>query len=400
MKIQHLILFAFLAGCTVVHKQPAQDEQESLPHIINMSEMKFSDTPQCLSEFADSIGYIRLSEEPLIPDIAYLVDIYVDNNENIYISKDHIYKFSPNGKFIKSLFKIGQGPEEITLKLGRPVFSLNEASVLVNNYGSESFRKYSLDGEYQENITKWNDKVEECIVGHIDDKVIFRQGSQHYNRGDMINMDGPYLWYVKDRSNDSIVFKMQNGLFHVKVEKGFYTLIEGDYPLYFDSIDSIYYIRHTHQDTIFKTTDALKWQPWYVIKHHKRDADYKLIMKSMAGDALLEDVRGSYQVYEVYPLPTGVLFIYKGMNDLFTDGQIGFCKHGEKALTSSNSSFKNDLDDCLKTIKIPLFPHYQRNGYLYVLVNAIDFMEDGSKAPFPELTEESNPVVVKLKLKR
>lgn len=88
------------------------------------------------------------------------------------------------------------------------------------------------------------------------------------------------------------------------------------------------------------------------------------------------------------------------MNDLFIDGQIGFCKHGEKALTSLNNSFKNDLDDCLKTIKIPLFPHYQRNGYLYVLVNAIDFMEDGSKAPFPELTEESNPVVVKLKLKR
>ncbi len=36
---------------------------------------------------------------------------------------------------------------------------------------------------------------------------------------------------------------------------------------------------------------------------------------------------------------------------------------------------------------------------MYFLVNASSFFEDGSSSPFPNLTEDRNPVVVKLKLK-
>ena len=38
--------------------------------------------------------------------------------------------------------------------------------------------------------------------------------------------------------------------------------------------------------------------------------------------------------------------------------------------------------------------------YLYLLINAFEFFNEGCNPPFPDLTEESNPVVVKLKLKR
>jgi hypothetical protein len=35
-----------------------------------------------------------------------------------------------------------------------------------------------------------------------------------------------------------------------------------------------------------------------------------------------------------------------------------------------------------------------------MLVDAFKFFEDGAKPPFPELAEDSNPVLVKLRLKK
>lgn len=41
-----------------------------------------------------------------------------------------------------------------------------------------------------------------------------------------------------------------------------------------------------------------------------------------------------------------------------------------------------------------------KDGYLYSMMNASDFFEEGCKPPFPDLEEDSNPVIVKLKLKK
>jgi len=42
---------------------------------------------------------------------------------------------------------------------------------------------------------------------------------------------------------------------------------------------------------------------------------------------------------------------------------------------------------------------YVENNYLYLLVGAESFFKEGSKPPFENLTEKSNPVVLKIKLK-
>ena len=45
-------------------------------------------------------------------------------------------------------------------------------------------------------------------------------------------------------------------------------------------------------------------------------------------------------------------------------------------------------------------PEVCKNGYIHIPVNAYEFFEEGAKPPFPDLTEDSNPVIVKLKLKK
>ncbi len=399
MKYTYLILIAIACfGCTSTQKPSGQDTPEAqLPYIIDLSELEFSDTPQCLSEFADSISYIRLSEEPLLRDLG-LTTLYLDRNNNIYIDDRLIYKYTPKGEFVKSLFRFGQGPEEVIQKLGSGIYNSEEESVLVNNYGSESFRKYSLNGDFLDDISKEEGPgFYKQIVASIGDKEIFYSIPVHPNRGDKVNYDGAYLWYVKDLSKDSIVYKMKNSLFHIKAEMGYGLMQEGAYPLYLQTIDSVLCIRHVHQDTLFRTTDALKWEPWYVIKHHERDANYSMLIRFRVFDVSISEINGKYRVHEVYPLPSGVLFLYSELNS--TSKKTGFCKHGEKALTCSTKSFKNDLDDCLTSLDILSQPHFQKNGYLYVLVDAFEFFKEGAKSPFPDLTEESNPVLVKIKLK-
>lgn len=58
----------------------------------------------------------------------------------------------------------------------------------------------------------------------------------------------------------------------------------------------------------------------------------------------------------------------------------------------------------MKFLVIQVFQMYHpevcKNGYIYIPVNAFKFFEEGAKPPFPDLTEDSNPVIVKLKLKK
>ena len=85
------------------------------------------------------------------------------------------------------------------------------------------------------------------------------------------------------------------------------------------------------------------------------------------------------------------------------DSGSGFCKNNDKALTFSPNGFVNDVDECFKYWNpsgVLGGSGWVKDGYLYALMNAYEFFEEGCKPPFSDLTEESNPVIVKLKLKK
>ena len=72
-------------------------------------------------------------------------------------------------------------------------------------------------------------------------------------------------------------------------------------------------------------------------------------------------------------------------------------------MTFSPNGFVNDVDECFKYWNpsgVLGGSGWVKDGYLYALMNAYEFFEEGCKPPFSDLTEESNPVIVKLKLKK
>ena len=58
-----LILFLFLLSC-----QNSSKDKHNEYSIIDLTEMEYSESPQLLSDFVESIEYIKLSEDPLVTD--------------------------------------------------------------------------------------------------------------------------------------------------------------------------------------------------------------------------------------------------------------------------------------------------------------------------------------------
>ena len=142
-----MLIMALTTACSSTPKQAMQKEVST----IDLTEIEFSSTPQPLSDFVESIEYIKLSEEPLVTDVVH-TSLSEDNNGNLYLDvPGGLFKYAPDGTFIKNLIKIGQGPNEITSKpVANSVFNFDKEFILINDNGRGCYQKISLDGDFLE----------------------------------------------------------------------------------------------------------------------------------------------------------------------------------------------------------------------------------------------------------
>ena len=100
-QIAWVLVMALLTACSSTPKQAATEMvAPQLPYTIDLSEVEFSHEPQCLSEFADSIEYIMLSDNVLLPDMFHLRWL-LDKDDNIYI-----FEFKLDGTADEALAQI------------------------------------------------------------------------------------------------------------------------------------------------------------------------------------------------------------------------------------------------------------------------------------------------------
>ena len=417
IKKNHIALLCgalLMTACSSTPKQEAKRvESPQLPYTIDLSEVEFSHEPQCLSEFADSIEYIMLSDDVLLPDMFYLRWL-LDKENNIIIDHGNIDKFTPDGKHIKSLLRFGQGPGEINgMKLSSS-YDLDNNYVYIRSYGAMDYSKFTLDGEYVGKVVKMDS------VGHhreymatINNREIFNYenitwyySTKDKTKEDHVNPDGPYLFYVENQQTDSVEHKKPNELYHIKpkvINRGM--AINNGYPMNYGYAENDFWLRHYHQDTIYRTKDAITFEPWYVIKPHPQMADYEFMVRMMVVDLTMTDFKSKHYLDNTWATDAGVFYRYSVGSDWENKRGFGFCPKNGKAKTYSNKGFKNDLDEFLPPLELSLDilmgnKGFQKHGYLYVLVDAFKFFEEGAKPPFPELMEDSNPVLVKLRLKK
>lgn len=406
MKAHFLLISIILSIITCSCKNKANsastvtvDETITLsPQKIDLTDVEYSETPQLLSDFVDSIEYIQLSDQPLIPDTRK-VRLSEDVQGNLYLDFNEIYKYTPRGKYLKSLFKQGQGPGEIYAKYIPGIYNKAENYVLVKNHNAP-YNKYTLEGNFIKTVDAQIDSTNIEVLTYWKNYEIFRYEKDIIlQKGEAANLDSAYFCQVKDKTG-KIIYRLPNHHFDIKATspgRGTIVLLGGVID-YGEINRNLFWIRPNYVDTVYSTSDWTDVRPYYIIQRNNRAADYAWSVRMKVGDITREDAERE-QLCNVYALKSGLLFNY-----LFNPKQqgAGFCPANGKSKTISRL-FKNDIDSYCPSIDlwqaIAYKTLYQKEDYLYLLIDAFKFFEEGAKSPFPDLTEESNPVLVKLKLK-
>lgn len=393
------IFLVCLCSCTQTNKTKIQHEQKDTLSIIDLSSVEYSDEPIKLSEFVDSISYIRLDETPLISNL-YNTGLAVSDSA-IFIDQAYIYKYTLDGKFRKSLFNKGQGPKE-AVKANKAAYDFKRNIVSVENNSGKTFRIYTLEGKHIGDVPKsetseWYKHIIAYVNGY---EVYYNSMGVRPMKGDTVNFDGPYFIFARDAKVDTLIYRQPNYRYDIKGVVQRSILRDEGYPLCYGYNDSVFWWKHQSMDTIYRTTNFKDVHPWLVIKKNKTFADYELCVHRTLCDIPEEDFARKL-IGTVYPIGNGVLFTIVADGD--GGSGAGYCRINGKALTFSLDGFVNDIDDHFKFWK----PYnvlggrgWVKDGYLYSMMNASDFFKEGCKSPFPDLEEDSNPVILKFKLKK
>ena len=106
--LTHIILsLIFLCGCSTNAKEKQEEPINSLgPVIIDVAQAKKINAPLKLSQFADSISYISLSEFDSIRSIRYTAITIIE--DTIFLDNDNLHKYTLDGRFIEKIFNSKQ----------------------------------------------------------------------------------------------------------------------------------------------------------------------------------------------------------------------------------------------------------------------------------------------------
>ena len=264
-----MLVMALMTACSSTPKQAMQKEVST----IDLTEIEYSSTPQPLSDFVESIEYIKLSEEPLVTE-DNRVGIQIDNDGYIYLEDMyHIFKYDSNGNFLKNLVRQGPGPNEILGKYSS-FYNMDNKTITIYT-GGAGYAQISLDGDILErNYSDGSRRILACWKNYE----LFRYPNPLFyaDQGEKYNKDSLYFFHVKDLNTGATVFKMKNHHFHIKAKINGSQVSHPAFPVYRGTLnENTFWVKPMFVDTIYHTTNWTDVSPLYVILQSDDAADYK-----------------------------------------------------------------------------------------------------------------------------
>ena len=391
----------FLCGCFNKTKEKQEDFTNPLGSvIIDATQVKETNTPLRLSQFADSILYIALSEYDSLNQIMYTSISIID--DTIFLDNSNLHKYTPEGKFIKFFFDTKQSRIE-TRKMLTKISAINkeERYITIRTYTVSNNRtiiknkNYSYDGVFVGENEDGTENSYKEIEAYFNNYRIYIIDTL-ISASKKINRLGAFLFYVENMKTDTVFYSYPNPA----SEESFpFKHNSGIFPgnMNFIRIDSVLWYKHFVIDTLYSTKDFVTRQPRYIFKTDKTFmslSDYTQLKNGLFDDDKVNKLKF---IWGILPLPaTGDLLFTINRRIVMTD------KNGNTTGYALQHVI-NDIDEYLKDIDIASYiigrTFYIENNYLYLLVGADRFFKEGCKPPFENLTEKSAPIVLKIKLK-
>ena len=414
--IKYLIFYGFvflLPACNTKEKADILTIPLE-PVIIDVTKLKTTRTPLKLSQFADSISYILLSKDNSKTEI-FNTSIKIVNDTIFVVRKfDNVYKYTPEGMLIRKIIDVK--PKNSTIRFIYSAFNKKERYFTFSSYTTsvrqsgtqrqwKDYVNYSFDGVLLNEINYSIDNNYKLIDAYFDNCCLYRkdtiigndsQGNQLESVKTTINRLGPHLFYAENINSSSIVYSYPNP----SANNSFPYKKSEDYDpgnMNFINIDSVLWFKHFVIDTLYSTQDLATITPRYIFK---TDNSFMNINEyTQLKNGLLDENK------------VNKLKIIWGILPLTASGKLLFTINRQIAIADKNGDIEgfsnepviNDIDEYIKNINIAMYvvqrTFYVENNYLYILVEANKFFEDGCKPPLETIKNDDSLIVLKIKLK-
>ncbi len=387
------ILLLFLCGCKSELKQ--KEEVVNRQEYIDLSNVKYENEPVKLSSFIDEITYIPLSDTKLLKDIVqlYVADsllfIRCDNDPSIYI-------FSSNGTYVKPLFDVGNGPGEAFCHTS---FICNDEKSVIAFNGSGYIYNYTYGGEFlKKEKSEINSRLKK-LVSYQGDILFYQLSNLLPQKGELCNPNGDYLLYGEDANSNELVYCYEN---YGKDEKAEYRGVIAELEtadFLTGKLDDSFWFKNLYMDTLFIfNKEKSNFLPKYVFNLGDNSWDYRTFVHLYYLD---KDYLNIYDTKTLLQeLFLGNKYLVYRMKKGKDEGVGVYSMSDNKNLCFTNK-YQNDLDSFLSMIDLKaLLPYSFCDGeFLYLPINSYMFFEEGNSPFSLQLTEESNPIILKMKLK-
>ena len=152
-------------------------------------------------------------------------ELQIDKSGNIYIcdswssgQRAHLLKFSPDGKFIRDLYKQGEGPGEIQSAYD---FSLNGSEVFVYDYMKRKIIVMDNEGYFQTEFKITSGRFNE-FIGVFEDWLVFMRKDTPFERktSKLYDVKETIVFLSKDGQKENDFYAFSSKEFYVSQAQG------------------------------------------------------------------------------------------------------------------------------------------------------------------------------------
>ncbi len=402
--------FLILNFTSCITREKYESLKLDFPKTIHLNLSESTTDSLSLSDIAEKVEYI-----PLQSTDSSMMDYFFE----FAIAKDYIFiqnglqilSFNKHGEFMKSLFKVGRGPEEASADC----FAVDENGKLIYvlDQISRNIKIYGFDGRYISTSKKSISPTEYWTwsIGFFHDNLFVATAQ---------NPKVKYLYSCFDLKSDSIRVIYKNYRNYNKLQENKTLITPWDYS--FQITDSTILFKEKFCDTIFSVNSVFNNLPRYIIDLDKQKLEWE-DWRDQGMFSFTSNIPNGYWVQsftETESFLFLVLISRKG-SELFSV----YNKNSDLLKTFKRKQYervydqiytRNDLDN------LAAFPPMNRKGYmvyknncLYSVIEAKEFANAYSKATektkkatkylrgmapvFKDINEFSNPIIMKVYLK-
>ena len=258
MNMKNLMIALFSVLVCSCNNKPNEKQKSSSANdlngffVINYEDAVQSKKTLTLSQLAHDVEYVQLeTNKDCMVDLRYYPKYFFTDDYIFVSNRDHVLKFSREGKFIKKIGSPGRGPGEIDLIRTMSIIP-DKNLIVVQKNSARELLFFSFEGELVK-TARFSSSFTNIKVMNDENYIAYSEGN---------NGNEKFTFLVTNENKDTISF-VNNYTTWVKTSRATVSLMSREFePFYL--LDNKYFFKAKYNDTVY-TIENNKIRPVYFV---------------------------------------------------------------------------------------------------------------------------------------